>query len=221
MTAKNLVAYLPRRDAQVERMFQKKGFVFTFDENSRYDIAVFTGGSDVSPFLYGQKCLQRTMTDPARDLFETGVFKRMHQGVPKVGICRGGQFLNVMSGGTMWQHVDRHGRDHQLMDFITGELINVSSTHHQMMVPAENADIIAMASESTLKEDDTGKYTVSERGPDKEDMKDHEVLYYENYNALCFQPHPEYEGYKDCHAYFWLLVDTLLFNQKGQEIQVG
>jgi len=65
---------------------------------------VFTGGADVSPFMYGEKKLSVTCNDEHRDEQEKLFFERYTK-VPKVGICRGGQFLNVMNGGKMWQHV--------------------------------------------------------------------------------------------------------------------
>src|SRR3546814_3238996 len=53
-----------------------------------------------------------TRTDtlfPYTTLFRSGYFaiaRRMHK--PMAGICRGGQFLNVMCGGSMIQHVEGH-----------------------------------------------------------------------------------------------------------------
>lgn len=108
----------------------------------------FTGGSDVSPALYGET------TDPAcggtapqRDLCEVAAFLTAREThVPMLGICRGSQFLGAMCGGTIKQHIDKHGlglnRLHiawtapRVVDpMASPHDFNVSSTHHQEVVP--------------------------------------------------------------------------------------
>jgi gamma-glutamyl-gamma-aminobutyrate hydrolase PuuD len=103
------------------------------------------------------------------------------------GICRGGQFLNVMNGGKMWQHVNNHAMAgvHPAENIKTGEVIDVTSTHHQMMRPSEQGVILLTASLSTRKE------TATERVLGKKES-DIESVFYPKTNNLCFQPHPEY-----------------------------
>lgn len=66
---------------------------------------LFTGGSDVSPSLYGaEPAPELGATNPFRDEFEV----RLLQAVlptrkPILGICRGMQFLNAALGGTLHQ----------------------------------------------------------------------------------------------------------------------
>src|ERR1700677_4699649 len=61
-------------------------------------LVVFTGGADVAPSLYGEEASRETSSYPKRDIFETIVFQKAHSlHKPKVGICRGAQFLNVMA----------------------------------------------------------------------------------------------------------------------------
>jgi carbamoylphosphate synthase small subunit len=218
----NRVAYLPQPDGQVESMFRKKGWVTTHDPKILADAVVFTGGADVTPFLYGEHALRCTNNDPARDMREIKVFKRLDRDVPKIGICRGGQFLNVMCGGTMWQDVDGHAcGPHDLIDLMTGHVVRVTSTHHQMMVPGDAAVEVAGACQSTYKQSEAGKYSyVKVAQPTKKDCRDTEVLYYPEDKTLCFQPHPEYEGHPDCTAYFWNLVNDLLF-MDDRHISVG
>src|SRR5258708_5997364 len=65
------------------------------------DLILFAGGTDVNPKLYGEK--QGTWTgrsDFQRDAFEQTVFE-MYPDNPKLGICRGSQFVNVMNGGKL------------------------------------------------------------------------------------------------------------------------
>lgn len=107
------------------------------DGHHAVDLVVFTGGADVSPGLYGHEHHHTTYNDVFRDQMEAQAFERcsMHD-IPMVGICRG-QFLNVMSGGEMYQDVSGHGMPHEITDLVTGETVYVSSTHHQMMKPSQ------------------------------------------------------------------------------------
>ena len=88
---------------QVMEMFRERGFrpfvpAFRKDEP---DLVVFLGGEDVNPKLYNEEVLPCTRFNEKRDKFEIDVFNNFKT-VPKVGICRGGQLLNVLSGGAMW-----------------------------------------------------------------------------------------------------------------------
>lgn len=197
------------------RMFYDAGFVgATSVEDS--DVICFTGGEDVSPDLYGEKPLPTTNFNPNRDKKEKEVFERAKDfGIPMVGICRGSQFLNVMSGGRMWQHVNGHGKSHPVLDTATGEIIpGMTSTHHQMMRPSEDAIILATACQSTYKE----AQSITEKRPEPK-QDDIEVVWYEKTKALCFQPHPEFSK-GPCRDYFMSLVDDYILPvaQKNREI---
>ena len=154
------------------------------------DIVCFTGGSDVDPGLYGHKQHHRTFVHRPRDVEETAVFKEaLGMGMPMVGICRGGQFLNVMSGGEMYQDVDRHTTSHNIVDATTGEVIYVSSTHHQMMKPSEAGIMVAFSNQGGNREWWDGQVFKKEIS-----QVDNEVVYYKHTRCLCFQPHPEFTG---------------------------
>lgn len=164
------------------------------------NLVVFTGGADVSANLYGDKAHATTGNDPRRDAEEEQKFlQAMKLGIPMVGICRGGQFLNVMSGGRMYQHVTRHCGDHDITDLTTGETLLVSSTHHQMMMPSEQGQLVASSHLGGSREWYDGE--VFKRDISDEDI---EVVYYEHTNCLCFQPHPEFDGveYAGMKRYF-------------------
>ncbi len=122
----------------------------------------------------------------------------------RIGVCRGAQFANVMNGGSLWQDVDGHTKDHSLVDNITGEVIKVSSTHHQMMIPSPAGEIVATADESTRK---TGDGTSWRRVGMAGACDDPEVIYYPKARTLCFQPHPEYLNYEDTTDYFFNLIE--------------
>ena len=158
------------------------------------DIILFTGGEDVDPALYGEKALKGTNYNTMRDNKESVIYQEaLAAKIPMVGICRGGQFLNVMNGGKMWQHVNNHCGNHKMTDVLLsahrGEevTLEVTSTHHQMMIPnEETALILATAAMSTSKLSFTSDLSIPKPHGDVE------VVWYENTSCLCFQPHPEF-----------------------------
>lgn len=184
--------------AQTMDMFKGAGFSAfkqTF-KNDRPDLVVFLGGEDIDPALYGEPRLTQTRSiNPRRDAMEKGKFE-LYKGIPKVGICRGGQMLNVLSGGSMFQHVDNHTNSHGVVDLLTEDYMEVTSTHHQMMVPGEGAEVLAIAWEATQRLSGTKR-----EQPDF----DTEAVWYEKTNSLCFQPHPEYQD-NDCRDLFFSYI---------------
>lgn len=173
--------------------------------------AQFTGGSDVTPEFYNERPHPRAYCNPARDALEKNIFYIfLERYVPMMGICRGGQFLNVMCGGKMWQDVDGHGtvNGHDISDIESGRIIRVSSTHHQMMRPSKEATIIAVADKiATRAEGMVGlkPVQIEHKGVDWE------VLWYQRQKALCFQPHPEFNpGWEECRSYYLELVNKYI-----------
>lgn len=149
-------------------------------------LVLFTGGEDVSPSLYGQKQGSRTFVNPARDDFEVSVFKEVFSlNLPIAGVCRGSQFLCVMAGGTLYQHVDRHLGDHMCRTW-DNRIIRMSSTHHQMQNPPKDARLLAWA-DPKLSGVYLGQGDVKLAAPDREA----ECVHYPNINAIGMQYHPE------------------------------
>jgi gamma-glutamyl-gamma-aminobutyrate hydrolase PuuD len=175
-------------------MFQDRGWEVmpvTIENIQNADLVQFTGGSDVTPALYGEKNTASDNSEP-RDLMEIGVFGvAMAENIPMAGICRGGQFLNVMCGGKMHQHVDGHatGKMHGIIT-IDGDVISVTSTHHQMMIPGDNAVVLATA--KIVGDEDT------------------EIVYYPNDSVFCFQPHPEFSN-GSCQDLYFNYLDKLFY----------
>ena len=121
------------------KMFTNRGWEVT-DQLMLADLVVFTGGADVWPKVYKSAVHRRTSFNKVRDLAEIRMFNRaLRLNKPMAGICRGGQFLNVMNGGKLFQDVDNHAlmEGHDVYDTLNDRLINCSSTHHQMMIPNE------------------------------------------------------------------------------------
>lgn len=156
------------------------------------DLVVFGGGPDVNPIYYDEKPHSTTHFYSKRDeadlkLYETCV----NLGIPMFGVCRGAQFLHVMNGGKLFQHVNNHTGDHQMWDFKHKRLIGkVSSVHHQMCIPnrAGGMEIIADAHESTERWENPEKKSTGK-------LSDVEAFFYRDTCAFGVQGHPEYRGY--------------------------
>lgn len=176
------------------------------------DMIQFTGGEDVTPALFGEENHPYTGNSFERDLYEAGYFAiAQRMGIPMSGICRGGQFLNVMSGGKMYQHVSAHatGKDHDLIDINTGRAITVSSTHHQMMIAGDEGILVATADLGGFKEF-MNEHGQQERMPAKPLQPDTESVYYPTTKALCFQPHPEFfQPGHECFEYYFELIERV------------
>lgn len=176
-------------------MFKRRGWEIS-DSLRFCDLVQFTGGADVSPLLYHENN-EHSFVDVNRDLVDISFFcKALAAGRPMSGICRGGQFLNVMAGGKMEQHVIGHatGEEHEALD-LTGVMhdlpIMVTSTHHQMMLPSPDGRVLMKA--SIVGENDT------------------EAVFYRHIQALCFQPHPEFfYASKDCTDLYFIYLENLL-----------
>ena len=195
--------YIVDGSSPYSRLFEYLGYTVVKD----LDVATlvcFTGGSDVTPSLYGDKKHHYTGNDVRRDTYEAQMFElALAANIPMVGICRGGQFLNVMSGGRMYQHVEGHCVSHAITDVETGDTIYVSSTHHQMIMPSPEAILVASSTLSGSREWYDGE--VFKKDISKEDI---EVVYYPHTKALCFQPHPEFTSaeYYGMKVYFEKLI---------------
>lgn len=124
-----------------------------------------------------------------------------------VGICRGAQFLNVMCGGELFQHVNNHNKgQHEAVCTETGEIYNVTSAHHQMMIPSEEGEVLLVANETTERVFVERASVTAESlvGLPKDDI---EAVFYEEEMCLCFQPHPEYVNKGDeCYELFMTMM---------------
>lgn len=180
------------RDDLVSNMFKATEAVdITVLENplkeaenaDKFDLVVFTGGSDVTPWLYGERNTT-SYNNLNRDIREILWFHRF-MNTPKVGICRGGQFLFSASGGIMQQHIEGHGEGHKLNFGVWDPGIgnSVTSTHHQHMAhPRGDMSVLATSLD--------GK---------------NEIVWCASTKSLCFQPHPEYDDEICRKLFFWFV----------------
>ncbi|KKN17032.1 hypothetical protein LCGC14_0969810 [marine sediment metagenome] len=184
-------------DALYERLFKQIGSV-TKNINGliaapeKISLVLFTGGEDIHPYFYnGEDPRRICMTSFSRDLYEKKIFDycKIYK-VKMTGICRGFQFLNVMAGGFMYQHIDNHGiaGEHSVyMDHIDASM-DVTSTHHQLVGLKENAHSMAW-SEPRRATKYIGPYGKLEKtAPEKEV----EAAIFPKINAMGVQYHPEF-----------------------------
>jgi putative glutamine amidotransferase len=122
----------------------------------KLDGIIFSGGDDVNPKLYNEAQLPETIRIlDERDEIESVLLKScIKQGKPVFGICRGLQIINVVLGGSLYQHIqsqhpggiqhDRHDdireRQHHSVSVTAGSLLDrltglpslqVNTLHHQ------------------------------------------------------------------------------------------
>lgn len=181
-------------DRLVEKMFFDAGW-FCVGDGWQYsdgvDLICFTGGEDVSPHLYGEENIASHCNE-ARDVFEQEVYEEFVGKVPMVGICRGGQLLNVLNGGKMIQHIEGHHMGHHKLHFFlegAGSYVRINDVHgdhHQGMVASDRRFVQAIA-----------------------DDDNQEVIYYPKTKSLCFQPHPEW-GHEGTRELFFDLLGEYL-----------
>jgi gamma-glutamyl-gamma-aminobutyrate hydrolase PuuD len=169
------------------------------------DMVFFTGGADVNPLLYGEKPHSQTKYDDARDARDMELYEKcLKEGIPMIGICRGAQFLHVMNGGKLFQHVDNHYGDHDMWDLRQRKLIKtVSSVHHQMIMPGTTKNIEIIAHTSSVSKN----RWVNDKDVRVGGSADIEAFFYRDSCCLGIQGHPEYRTYDEFTK--WSL-DTIL-----------
>lgn len=118
------------------------------------DGIVLSGGIDIHPKLYNSAALdypnRPDAFHPERDEFEKQVFEiSQERSIPLLGICRGLQLVNCLTGGTLVQDLGPAGNQVHRFDkadkkhavsierssllgaIIPGETVLVNSAHHQ------------------------------------------------------------------------------------------
>ena len=198
---------------QYTDMFTGSGWEIA-EELTKADLIQFTGGFDVTPSLYGQNKHPKTVTSIARDRRERVIFgvARLNN-IPMAGICRGGQFLNIMCGGSMFQHITGHGVSHDAFDLWTNQHITVSSTHHQQMIPINNKNkymvLMTASCSGSIKERCSNLNTMHHVITAFGSKIDYEALYYYDEECLCFQPHPEFPHFPELRERYFSYIDSL------------
>lgn len=156
------------------------------------DLVMFTGGEDVSPSLYNEPAHKTTYTNSDRDAYEVIQFnKALELNKPMIGICRGSQFLCVMSGGKLVQHQQNKYSYHNLKMWDNEDIL-ISSTHHQAQypfnLPKEDYKILGWT-------ENISQFHLNGAGEELNPEVECEIVYYPKTKCLGIQGHPEYMDY--------------------------
>lgn len=190
----------------VRNMFNRRSDIRVESNPRRYgcDALVFVGGDDIDPGLYGEKKIPGTYVSPDRDSFEIQMYEFVGPDIPKIGICRGAQLLNVLSGGSMWQDTDGHHTSHPSFIPATQKVLVTSSMHHQMMRPGPKGEVVMVADQSSYVAAE-GKLKYKREEP----FDDIEVIWYPETKSYCYQGHPEIGSKDEVEFFFQELHDKL------------
>lgn len=150
------------------------------------DLICFTGGADINPALYGQEPSPKLgRINQVRDDQEVMIFEMFKNKVPMVGICRGGQLLNVLNGGSMVQHIEGHLWGDREVKTILGTFL-LREDHHQGMVVGPEGKLWGFDSRDETPE----------------------IIFYEKTMCLCFQAHPEWDDDNTEETFFDFLNEA-------------
>jgi putative glutamine amidotransferase len=141
------------------------------------DGLLLTGGSDINPARYGKDNAGSEQVDDARDALEMRLLQEaLAEDLPVFAICRGLQMFNVVSGGTLIQHLPssdvhkqrapqnaepgKHPAAHRvwvapstrLAEIVGGGGYDVNSRHHQAVESLGDGLIVSAISEDGVIE---------------------------------------------------------------------
>lgn len=185
---KKVKVFVEGNDYSIVNMFQANDWFVTRNLEEA-DLVCFQGGADVSPELYGEPNTG-SYNQWDIDFLSLVLYNNAKRlGIPMVGICRGGQFLNVMAGGKMIQDYPGHAitgtHTIHVADGLFTLEAQVTSTHHQVMVPGLYQSPIGWG----------------------DSPQEVEIVWNDWDGTLSFQPHPEYvnKGH-ECQTLFFDLL---------------
>jgi len=202
---KNVVDYFGETTEDIKNFFEKP---------EEFKLILFSGGADINPTLYGHKSPDRLCYyNKSRDTLDIKIFKHaIKNNIKMVGICRGLQFLNVMSGGSMIHHANNHNASHSFISPRMNYEIKVNSLHHQIVIPHKNTFTIG-----TTKKQLSKIYFGDNDLPITKHETDIEALYMPSIQACGVQYHPEMmQKHSDGFHFFYKLVDEFLHLEENK-----
>ena len=180
------------------------------------DVAVFMGGADIHPSLYGHRDMTKAALPSSgpsqRDVLEMQmVYRCIENGIPMIGFCRGAQLLCIAAGGTLVQHADNHvGTNHPLI-LASGKVIQCNSVHHQMMRLKNTEHHLLgwcppIANERVV--DPVDPILASEFSGGEP-----EIAWFPLIKGIGFQFHPEYDFTSDFGRVAQSMIQTYIFGR--------
>ena len=145
------------------------------------DGLILSGGNDMDASHFGQpNHPSNTLDDPRRFETEKMLWQRLPKELPVFGICYGCQFINIVHGGTLHQHLpdilgeDRHSgdptqdysvvQDSKLARVLGDFPARGKSSHHQAIDQVgDNLRVVARHSDGTVEAIETtdGRWVVA------------------------------------------------------------
>jgi gamma-glutamyl-gamma-aminobutyrate hydrolase PuuD len=175
------------------------GYELTNDLNES-SLVFFAGGSDCQPSLYGESEGKYTYTNPQRDLEELDIWNKSKD-IPKIGICRGNQFLSITNGYKLTQHINHPS--YHLIKTIDNKSLMVSSSHHQLVLLQPGTKFKQSVFELIGWSDRLSDKHLNGDNIDyhfAQDYKEPEIVLYQSESfgtSLGIQMHPEYLDIND------------------------
>lgn len=170
------------------------------------------GGEDIWPGYYDQKPNKYVMKQSAshRDVMEFAILKKaIQETYPIFGICRGAQWLSILAGGALIQHLDGHGENGKHTLRILGEatggedrIIWCNTAHHQQMdlrnIPKNNYTVVATHPNKYTKRYGEGNELINSF------HEDPEIVMFPEINGYAVQGHPEWMQFNSNFVQFCL-----------------
>jgi putative glutamine amidotransferase len=175
-------------------------------KKDKHKLLILHGGEDISTSFYGETPWRTSgpYSPSRRDRLELAAFNRaMELHIPVLGICRGAQLVCALLGGSLYQDVMGHNRDHDICIEGSDVKIQTNSCHHQMMILPKEARLLAYhgpKNSSRWKKDRNVT----------EEIKEPEVAVWDEARVLAVQGHPEWDKSKGgIHSYTVALLEKL------------
>lgn len=127
----------------------------------RLDAAVFTGGDDpIMEAFGGVTQLEATPVHSRRQAFELALMRILRtRGTPTLGVCLGMQYMGLIAGGRLEQHLtgqvaDTHRRGTHAIVGSAGWAFGdgpVHSAHHQAIIDPGSLGVLARAEDGVIE----------------------------------------------------------------------
>lgn len=182
----------PFHGAPFSQLFTSTCQLLKTEDVQRCTHLLLWGGEDISPSLYGEwpnRHCEGGLIPSKRDQFEWSCLKLSQGlGIKTIGVCRGAQLLCAFDGGRLAQDIGGHSSGHNIRTK-QGEVLWTQGNHHQMMMPRDNAEILATVDKqlTELYIDKNNAITYFPKG-----FLEPEVVHFPEIKAVGFQYHPEW-----------------------------